>query len=139
MKLGIAAGIAAALLIAGVWMFKGRLWPGGTSPSSRAALAPVNKPADRATSADPVVRGEDVYYRHCLVCHSPDTDDATNGPSLKNYFNRPPAKLSNGTLFPRTDAAIRDLFLKGTRNMPPMSKDLSEQETADLLAFLHTR
>ncbi len=83
-------------------------------------------------------RGESVYYKHCSVCHSPDTDTVVVGPSLKNYFQRPPTQLSNGTLFPRTDAAIRDLLQHGTRDMPPISQDLSEQDTADLLVFLHT-
>ena len=84
------------------------------------------------------MRGEGVYYQHCLVCHSPDTEDTANGPSMKSYFKRPPTQLSSGELFPRTDEAIRELFVKGTTNMPPMRKDLSERETADLLAFLHT-
>ncbi len=138
MKLWIAAGIAAAFLIGGVWVYKLRAPAKGTGGASAAASAAVQKRPNRAASPDPVVRGEGVYYQHCLVCHSSDTEDATNGPSMKNYFKRPPTKLSNGEVFPRNDAAIRELFVKGTRNMPPMSKDLSEQEASDLLAFLHT-
>jgi mono/diheme cytochrome c family protein len=83
-------------------------------------------------------RGAKVFLSHCSVCHSRDTDDVIVGPSLKNYFQRPAPALSNGTAAPQTDAAIRDLLQHGTRDMPPISQDLSEQETADLLVFLHT-
>jgi mono/diheme cytochrome c family protein len=136
MKVLIVAAAASVLLALSIWALRGRFYSQKAQPRSNAAAAA--KRAERASSPDPVIRGEDVYYKHCLVCHSPDTDDAANGPSLKNYFRRPPTKLSNGKLFPRTDAAIRDLLVNGTRNMPPMIQDLTEQQTADMLAYLHT-
>ena len=83
-------------------------------------------------------RGEQVFFKRCSVCHSADTDDMKVGPSLKSYFQRPAPSLSNGAPAPQTDAGIRDLLQHGTRNMPRISQDLSEQETSDLLVFLHT-
>ena len=106
----------------------------GTTSSSTVRQGRSNA----ATSSDPVKRGEAVYYRQCSVCHSADTVEIIIGPSMKGYFENAPTKLSNGKLFPRTDAAIRDLLVVGTRDMPPMIQDLAEPEIADLLAFLHT-
>ena len=121
---------AIVLLVAAVFARRFLQMTGGVRPRARSEML--------ASSSDPVKRGEAVYYKHCSVCHSPDTDDTTVGPTLKNYFKRPPTKLSNGTVFPRADAAIRDLLQHGTRDMPPISQDLSEQDTADVLAFMHT-
>jgi mono/diheme cytochrome c family protein len=85
-----------------------------------------------------VKRGEKVFQQTCSVCHSSDTEEVIVGPSLAKLFTKPPAILSNGKPLPRTDAAIRELLVQGTKDMPPVGRYLSEQQTADLLAFLHT-
>src|SRR5688572_6769185 len=64
-------------------------------------------------------RGEELFYKHCSVCHSADTTETIVGPSLRKFFVKPPAPLADGNVLPRTNAAIRELFRKGTKNMPP--------------------
>ncbi|MBI4481039.1 MAG: cytochrome c [Acidobacteria bacterium] len=105
---------------------------GGATSSSGS-----NRAQDPA-SDDPAVRGKAAYFKHCVACHSPDTDEYVAGASLKNYFRNPPTELSDGRLFPRTDAAIRELIEKGTKNMPPLSQGMTPQEIGDILDYLHT-
>jgi mono/diheme cytochrome c family protein len=94
--------------------------------------------ANESTPQTAEARGEEVFYQHCSVCHSADTDEVIVGPSLKGFFKNPsPAPLADGTVLPRTDAAVHDLFEKGTKNMPPV-RGLSKQQLSDVVAFLHT-
>jgi mono/diheme cytochrome c family protein len=113
----------------------------GPARTPRGALASPAAPSAKPPAAEintPVKRGEAVFYKQCSVCHTADTDEVIIGPSLNGYFSHAPSKLSNGSLFPRTDTAIRELLVKGTRDMPPMIQDLSEPQIADLLAYLHS-
>ena len=87
---------------------------------------------------DPLERGRRAFFKHCVACHSPDTDEYVAAIALRNYFNNPPTELSDGRLFPRTDEAIRGLIEKGTRNMPPLMKGITPQELDDILAYMHT-
>ena len=119
-----------ALLVVAVFARRFIQMSGGPKPE-RAVVA-------SSPGADAAKRGEEAFFKHCSVCHSHDTDDKLVGPSLKSYFQRPAPMLSNGAPAPQTDAGIRDLLQHGTRNMPPISQDLSEQETSDLLIYLHT-
>lgn len=91
-----------------------------------------------ANGGNTVEHGKTAYFKHCVVCHSPDTDEYIAGASLKDYFRNPPKQLSDGKLFPRTDAAIRELIEKGTKNMPPLSQGMTPQEIDEILAYLHT-
>jgi len=104
---------------------------GGATPSS-GIRGPQNPHSD-----DLVSRGRTAYFKHCVACHSPDTDEYIAGLAMKDYFRNPPTELSDGRLFPRTDAAIRELMETGTKNMPPLSKGMTPQEIDDILVYLH--
>src|SRR3989337_2710579 len=67
---------------------------GGATPSSGSS-----RPQD-ADSDDPVSRGRTAYFKHCVACHSPDTDEYIAAISMKDYFRNPPSELSDGRLFP---------------------------------------
>jgi mono/diheme cytochrome c family protein len=79
-----------------------------------------------------------VFFDHCSVCHSHDTDEVIVGPSLKAFFSTPPAPLADGTVLPQTDAAVRKMIETGTTYMPPFAESLSDEEIEDVIAFLHT-
>jgi mono/diheme cytochrome c family protein len=114
---------------------------GGCSytPQQEPGPAAKERGATMSTSGDdPVERGRVAYFKHCVVCHSPDTDEYVAGIALKDYFSDPPTRLSDGTEFPRTDEAIRELVEKGTGNMPPLMKGVTPQELEDILAYMHT-
>jgi mono/diheme cytochrome c family protein len=124
--------VLTALTVLGVVLVTAMAWRmlRQRSLPARSSAAPASR--------DPVARGRQAYFKHCEVCHSPDSEDAANGPSLMGYFSRPPTKLSDGTLFPRTDEAVRGITLKGTRNMPPLDKEVTAQELDDILVYMHT-
>lgn len=132
MKSWIVVGIAAAVILALL---------AGTILLRHDAAPPASGETgveQAAASDDPVERGRVAYFKHCVACHSPDTDEYVAGLALKGYFNNPPTELSDGTLFPRTDEAIRELIGKGTKNMPPLMKGITPEELDDILAYLHT-
>lgn len=132
MKVWIVLVLAAVLALGAVAM-KIMLRKDETMRGGREAGA-----AQPAASNDPVERGRAAYFKHCVACHSPDTEEYVAGISLKGYFNNPPTKLADGSVFPRTDKAIRELVQKGTKNMPPLMEGMTTQELDDILAYMHT-
>jgi mono/diheme cytochrome c family protein len=94
--------------------------------------------ARNVSADDPLERGRKAYFKHCVACHSPDTDEYVAGIALKGYFNNPPTELSDGTVFSRTDEAIRQLIEDGTQNMPPLMKGITPKELDDILSYMHT-
>ena len=131
--LAAAAVVLVLVVLAGRKLLRQNASTPGAAPS---ASVPEMTPASPRNT--PVERGRAAYFKHCVACHSPDTDDYIAGLSMQSYFKKPPTKLSDGTLFPRTDAAIRELIEKGTTNMPPLSKGMTPQEIEDVLSYLHT-
>jgi mono/diheme cytochrome c family protein len=83
-------------------------------------------------------RGEEVFFTHCAVCHSADTEGAIVGPSLKSFFSGSRAPLADGTVLPQTDAAVRRIIEDGTTNMPPLAGHLTDQQISDVIAYMHT-
>jgi mono/diheme cytochrome c family protein len=132
MKPWIVAGVAAVLVCAAVGV-RILLRQDNPMPSRHEAGK-----AEPAASDDPVERGKAAYFKHCVACHSPDSDEHTVAKPLKGYFEHPPSKLADGTVFPRTDEAIRALVQKGTKNMPPLTKGMTPQELDDILAYMHS-
>ena len=139
MKSWIVVGVAVVLILAfsaGTILLRqndNKSAPGSTATSSLETGHPQN-----ATEDESVERGRVAYFKHCVACHSPDTDEYVAGLAMKDYFNNPPTELSDGTIFPRTDEAIRELIEKGTKNMPPLVKGITPQELDDILAYMHT-
>ena len=132
MKLRIVMGVGVALVFV---ILSGCNIAGQKEAPS--ASAEVDR-APTASNDDPVERGKTAYFKHCVACHSPDTDEYVAGIALKGYFNNAPTELSDGTVFPRTDEAIRELVEDGTTDMPPLIKGITPQELDDILVYLHT-
>jgi cytochrome c2 len=91
-----------------------------------AVLAPAQKKGDAA-------KGKEVFEQ-CAVCHNVDTDEKKIGPSLKGLFKRD--KLKNGKKV--TDANVLAVINAGGNGMPAYSDMLSDEEKADVIAYLHT-
>ena len=73
-------------------------------------------------------------FEQCAVCHSADTDEKKMGPGLKGLFKKD--KLANGKK--PTDATVMSKINEGGNGMPPYKESLSDQEKADVLAYLKT-
>jgi mono/diheme cytochrome c family protein len=79
-------------------------------------------------------KGKEVFEQ-CSVCHASDSADRKVGPGLKGLFKK--AKLeSNGK--PANDANIIEKINEGGNGMPPYKDTLSEDERANLVAYLKT-
>ncbi len=94
-------------------------------------LAP-SKPVSELTARE--TAGRRVFVSRCSVCHYADTEKGLNGPGLEGLFRKP--YLPSGT--PANDARVTAVILYGRAMMPPLGNTLSDQELADLMAYLHT-
>src|ERR1700682_5121897 len=91
-----------------------------------AALAPAQKKGD-------AVKGKEVFEQ-CAVCHNVDTDEKKIGPSLKGLYKRD--KLKSGKKM--TDENVKAVINAGGNGMPSYAEMLSDEEKADVIAYLHT-
>jgi len=91
-----------------------------------ASLAPAQKKGDAA-------KGKEVFEQ-CAVCHNTDTDEKKIGPSLKGLFKRD--KLKNGKKV--TDENVKAVINAGGNGMPSYADMLSDEEKANVIAYLHT-
>lgn len=73
-------------------------------------------------------------FEQCAVCHNPDNNDKKVGPGLKGLFKK--AKLNNGKKL--TDESVLARINQGGDGMPAYAEMLTDQEKADLLAYLKT-
>jgi mono/diheme cytochrome c family protein len=78
-------------------------------------------------------RGENVFRANCAICHFPYSSKARAGPGLKGLFSKP--YLPSGA--PANDERVLDAIRMGRVNMPAFGNILTEQQTKDLLAYLH--
>jgi len=88
--------------------------------------------ADKAGDA---TKGKEVFEQ-CGVCHNADSEEKGEkmGPGLKGLFKR--AKLKNGKKV--TDENVKAIINQGGQGMPPFSDMLSDEERANVLAYLKT-
>ena len=91
-----------------------------------ATLAPAQKKGDAA-------KGKEVFEQ-CAVCHNVDTDEKKVGPSLKGLYKRD--KLKNGKKV--TDDNVKAMINTGGNGMPSYADMLSDEEKANVIAYLHT-
>src|ERR1700694_3141149 len=91
-----------------------------------ATLAPAQKKGD-------AVKGKEVFEQ-CAVCHNVDSDEKKIGPSLKGLYKHD--KLKNGKK--GTDVNVLAVINAGGGGMPSYSDTLSDQEKADVIAYLKT-
>jgi mono/diheme cytochrome c family protein len=78
-------------------------------------------------------RGYQVFQVHCAQCHYDRSSDAFHGPSLRGVLKK--QYLPSGA--PANDERITATMQHGRGLMPPQPF-LDTQDTADLLAYLHT-
>ena len=89
-------------------------------------------PADAA-------QGKQIFANKCAVCHDADTRDTQVGPGLKDLFHWPAHSLSDGTVHQQhTVETIRKQIVEGGGLMEPVGASFSDQEIADLIAYLRT-
>lgn len=86
------------------------------------------KPGDAA-------KGKDVFEGTCSACHNADSTEAKVGPGLKGLFK----KAALGNKKKPTDANVLEIINKGSGGtMPPLADQLTDQEKADVIAYLKT-
>jgi mono/diheme cytochrome c family protein len=93
---------------------------------ARAATAQQNSAAHQQA----VHAGQQLYYQHCLICHSVNPGQVMLGPSLYGEMRNSPHKKSA--------AEIRVILHDGKGKMPPFKDKLSKDDVDHLLAFLGT-
>ena len=91
-----------------------------------ATVAPAQKKGD-------ATKGKAVFEQ-CAVCHNTDSDEKKIGPSLKGLYKH--ATLKSGKKV--TDDNVKAIINAGGNGRPSYSDMLSDQEKADVIAYLHT-
>jgi cytochrome c2 len=87
----------------------------------------------KAGAAGDEAKGKETFEQ-CGACHNTDTDEKKMGPSLKGLYKK--EKLNNGKK--PTDANIKAIINKGGNGMPPYEELLSDEEKANVIAYLKT-
>jgi cytochrome c len=86
--------------------------------------------ADKAGDAG---KGKEVFEQ-CAMCHNADSTEKKMGPGLKGLYKRD--KLKNGKKV--TDANIKAIINAGGGGMPAYADLLSDDERANVIAYLKT-
>jgi len=81
------------------------------------------------------IAGRKIYDAHCERCHEPYSTEGKQGPGLKHMFRNQYLRESG---LPANDDRVREIILFGRSKMPAFGQVLNNQDTQDLLAYLHT-
>ena len=113
-----------------------RLPPEGAVPVQGLAFIPEEFPVN-PIPADEVSlqRGKILYEIHCRICHGENGHG--DGP-LADHFERTPENLTSPQITAEFDGAVYLTIRTGFGQMPPLSENLTPQETWDVVNFLHT-
>jgi mono/diheme cytochrome c family protein len=98
-----------------------------------AAVAVASLALAAPPKAGNAAKGKEVFEQ-CSVCHNADSTEKKMGPGLKGYSKLP--KMGNGK--PMSDANVVGKINEGGNGMPAYKDILSDQERADLMAYLKT-
>jgi cytochrome c553 len=79
--------------------------------------------------------GRRTYDSYCDRCHEPYSSRDKKGPSLQGLFNK---QYLPKTGLPANDQRAGDIIRYGRPMMEGYAQTLSDQQIADLLAYLHT-
>jgi mono/diheme cytochrome c family protein len=93
---------------------------------------PPSKPVSELSPQE--AAGRQVFISHCSTCHFATQEKGLNGPGLEGLFRKP--YLPSGMA--ANDARVTSVILQGRNMMPALGNTLSDQELADLMAYLHT-
>ena len=91
-----------------------------------------SKPLSQLTPQEQ--RGRVVYQQYCAGCHYANQAGDLHGPSLFAMYRK--KYLPSGA--PANDERVTPVIERGRNTMPGFGNDLSDQQLADLLAYLHT-
>jgi mono/diheme cytochrome c family protein len=94
-------------------------------------LAP-SKPLNELTPQE--AAGRQVFVSRCSSCHYAETEKGMNGPGLEGLFRKP--YLHSGMA--ANDAQVTAVIVRGRNMMPALGNTLTDQQLADLMAYLHT-
>ncbi|MBC7928022.1 MAG: cytochrome c [Bryobacteraceae bacterium] len=83
--------------------------------------------------AGDVEKGKETFEQ-CGACHNVDSPDKKMGPSLQGLYKK--EKLKNGKAV--TDASVKAIINQGGNGMPAYADLLTDEERADVLAYLKT-
>jgi mono/diheme cytochrome c family protein len=116
----------------------GRLW--WILPMAAVAIMNVgcgpslgpSKPASELTPQE--ARGRAAYQQYCASCHYANQTGDLHGPSLFAVYRK--KYLPSGA--PANDERVTPVILRGRNMMPGYGNNLSDQQLADLLAYLRT-
>lgn len=81
------------------------------------------------------ITGRKIYDANCARCHEPYSSSGKQGPSLKGIFGKSYMPLSG---LPANDDRAGEIIRFGRSKMPGFGQALSDQQVADLLAYMHT-
>jgi mono/diheme cytochrome c family protein len=79
--------------------------------------------------------GRRIYEDRCERCHEPYSTKDKKGPGLQGLFKHQYLAVSG---LPANDERVLDIISHGRKDMPGYSQVLTPQQTADLLAYLHS-
>lgn len=78
--------------------------------------------------------GRRVYDARCAECHYAYSRRDLRGPSMHGLFQK--QFMSSG--IPANDERVTDIIMLGRAKMPGFQQKITQQQLADLLAYLHT-
>ena len=78
--------------------------------------------------------GRRVYDARCAECHYAYSSRNLRGPSMHGLFKK--QFMSSG--IPANDDRVTDIIMLGRAKMPGFQQKITQQQLADLLAYLHT-
>lgn len=81
------------------------------------------------------IAGRKIYDAYCDRCHEPYSSSGKQGPPLKGIFRKSYMPLSG---LPANDERAGEIIRFGRSKMPGFGQTLSDQQVADLLAYMHT-
>jgi mono/diheme cytochrome c family protein len=93
---------------------------------------PPSKPLDQLTDTER--SGYIIYQNKCARCHYANSTHGLHGPGLQGIYKL--QYMPSGA--PANDDRISATVLHGRNNMPAFGDTISDQELAQLLAYLHT-
>lgn len=94
----------------------------------------AEKQAEKPPLTASQLRGQKLYQASCAVCHRADSDAPLNGPGLKGMYNK--KFLTSG--LPANDERVQDVIRRGRRSMPGYGQTHTDQQIADIIAYLHS-
>lgn len=92
------------------------------------------KEAEKPPLTPSQLRGQRLYQASCAVCHRADSTAPLNGPGLKGMYRK--KYMESGA--PANDERVEEVIRKGRRTMPGYDQMYSDQQMADLIAYLHS-